>query len=85
MSMHDGMCDNPLDMSNTKYTNRVASAQRDMNPLGYQLTKKSSFMAKHKKAKDMGFKQQNIMTKDGQDIFNKYQKWVDYSWSKTTN
>ena len=46
MSMHDNIVDNPLDMSDQKYSvpprTRPVSAQRDMNPLGFPLSKDSS-------------------------------------------
>ncbi|ELT92842.1 hypothetical protein CAPTEDRAFT_224063 [Capitella teleta] len=76
MSMHDGMCDNPLDMSNTKYMNRVASAQRDMNPLSNPMSKQSPFMNKHPSKRGIpNFKQiDNLTSTEGSDVFNKYQK-----------
>lgn len=55
LSMHDKMCDNPLDMSAAKYQSpRVASAavgQRDMNPLGYPLAKETAFTRRRKNSK----------------------------------
>ena len=39
MSMHDNMCFDPLDMSNSKYEDRPPSVQKDMNPLGYAMNK----------------------------------------------
>ncbi|XP_012945580.1 uncharacterized protein LOC106013701 [Aplysia californica] len=54
--MHDNIVDNPLDMSDQKYTmpprTRPASAQRDMNPLGFPLSKNSSLQMRQK-AKDL--------------------------------
>ncbi|XP_046353248.2 uncharacterized protein LOC124133067 [Haliotis rufescens] len=56
MSMHDNICDNPLDMSDQKYVmpprQRPPSPQRDMNPLGNALSKFSSFLMK-KQARDL--------------------------------
>ena len=77
------MCNNPLDMSNSKYTKRVPSAQRDMNPLGNHLKKGSPFMRKNLRAKDagrgaedplVGKKSAGEATSEVQDHMNKYQK-----------
>ena len=80
--MHDNMCDNPLDMSNTRYMHkRPASVQRDMNPLGYPMKKDTRFIQKnshtalHKKANDLlGGKKPSEVSSEGLDIFNKYNK-----------
>ena len=83
LSMHDKMCDNPLDMSNTKYMqHRPASVQRDMNPLGFPLKKNTPFIERnnrakslHKKADDLlSGKKPNEVSSEGLDMFNKYQK-----------
>lgn len=56
MSMHDNICDNPLDMSDRKYTmpprKRPPSTQRDMNPLGNPLSKNSTYLLR-KQALDL--------------------------------
>ncbi|XP_076448070.1 uncharacterized protein LOC143284853 [Babylonia areolata] len=56
LSMHDNIVDNPLDMSDQKYTlpprTRPPSTQRDMNPLGYPLSRKSSLLMR-KQARDL--------------------------------
>ncbi|GFS03632.1 hypothetical protein ElyMa_001155200 [Elysia marginata] len=56
MSMHDNIVDNPLDMSDQKYSvpprTRPVSAQRDMNPLGFHLSKNSSLQMRQQ-AKDL--------------------------------
>ena len=49
--MHDGICLNPFDMSQNKYTKvkRPATREvttRDLNPLGYPLKRRSSFQIK---------------------------------------
>ncbi|XP_033745323.1 LOW QUALITY PROTEIN: uncharacterized protein LOC117330881 [Pecten maximus] len=50
LSLHDNICDNPLDMSNNKYQmpprKRPPSVQRDMNPLGNPLKKSSTHRMK---------------------------------------
>ena len=77
--MHDNVCENPLDMSNNKYTRntRQPSAQRDMNPLGSHLHKKAPFMSKnkeaHKEAKDLLGGKKPDMDKN-KEMFSKYQK-----------
>lgn len=45
LSMHDNICDNPLDMSDNKYDSSLrkpsgALRQRDINPLGQPLKKR---------------------------------------------
>ncbi|GFO14408.1 hypothetical protein PoB_004091300 [Plakobranchus ocellatus] len=54
--MHDNIVDNPLDMSDQKYSvpprTRPVSAQRDMNPLGFPLSKTSSLQMRQQ-AKDL--------------------------------
>ena len=56
LSLHDNIVDNPLDMSDQKYTQpprtRPPSSQRDMNPLGFPLNKKSSLLMR-KQARDL--------------------------------
>lgn len=49
LSMHDGICFNPLDMGLNKYppTRRV-DEQRDMNPLGHPLKRTSAFMMRQR-------------------------------------
>ena len=55
LSMHDNICDHPLDMSPQQYQvpprRRPPSVQRDMNPLSQPLGKISAFALK-KKATD---------------------------------
>lgn len=54
LSMHDNICDNPLDMSAQKYQapprRRPPSVQRDMNPLSQPLSKRSAFLLKKQAA-----------------------------------
>ena len=90
LSMHDNMCVNPLDMRNTKYENRPASTQRDMNPLGYPLSKVNLFDQTKKvkvkvKSKDMqqqakdilaGRVDQDAAKEEGVELYNKYKKYV---------
>ena len=77
--MHDGMLDNPLDMSSTKYRpTRPVSSQRDMNPLGYPLRKDTAWMQKqtqHGQANDL-LKGHNVgeIKQQQMDLYNKYQK-----------
>ena len=88
--MHDNMCVNPLDMRNTKYENRPASTQRDMNPLGYPLSKVNLFDQTKKvkvkvtskdmqqQAKDIlaGRVDQDAAKEEGVELYNKYKKYV---------
>ena len=80
MSMHDGMCNNPLDMSATKYQPpRVASAQRDMNPLGQPLRKDTRFHRDNLKsqAEDLLTGKKGAVqeaSRQALDAFNKYKK-----------
>ena len=84
MSMHDNMCNNPLDMSSDKYMDRQASAaQRDQNPLGHHLTKNSVFIQAnatkgadvHKQARDLlTGRAAASATEENRDMFNRYQK-----------
>lgn len=51
LSMHDGICLNPLDMSQKKYIkeNRPITREttsRDLNPLGFPLKRRTSFQVK---------------------------------------
>ncbi|XP_074645814.1 uncharacterized protein LOC141902071 [Tubulanus polymorphus] len=50
LSMHENICDNPLDMSDKKYQPppRKLSIQRDMNPLGYHLKNNTPFVMRRK-------------------------------------
>ncbi|KAK6175190.1 hypothetical protein SNE40_013705 [Patella caerulea] len=48
LSMHENICDNPLDMSDNKYESMTrkpsgGTRQRDINPLGFPLRKESSY------------------------------------------
>ncbi|XP_050412857.2 uncharacterized protein LOC126827500 isoform X2 [Patella vulgata] len=48
LSMHENICDNPLDMSDNKYDSMTrkpsgGTRQRDINPLGFPLRKESSY------------------------------------------
>ena len=88
LSMHDNMCVNPLDMRSTKYEDRPASVQRDMNPLGYPLSKVNLFDQTKKvkvTSKDMQQQAKNILAgradqdaakEEGVDLYNKYKKYV---------
>lgn len=75
--MHDGICDNPLDMSLTKYpVGHKATEQRDMNPLGFSLKKNTSFLLKQQ-AEDLlsGKKPDKEQArKDNLEMLNKYSK-----------
>jgi hypothetical protein len=61
-------------MSNTKYMNRIASAQRDMNPLGNSLNKQSPFMNKNLAKKGAPNFNKFERSNEATDLFNKYQK-----------
>ncbi|XP_050412886.2 trichohyalin [Patella vulgata] len=79
MSMHDNICDNPLDMSDTKYQmpprKRPPSVQRDMNPLGQPLSQNSTFLLK-KQARDLmeGKLDKSILHADKIELLHKYAK-----------
>lgn len=56
--MHDGICSNPLDMSQSRYAKREKTARpppqpatRDMNPLACPLSRRTSFL--HTEAHDI--------------------------------
>ncbi len=91
--MHDKMMDNPLDMSNNKYQPpRVPSGsqrQRDINPLGYSLSKDSLFLARQKRSRELHENAEELLSgkkntrtsqqaaqikSDNFDMFSKYQK-----------
>lgn len=77
LSLHDNICDNPLDMSDKKYQmpprERPASAQKDMNPLGMPLNKMSTYQMK-KRANDLqeGKIDPRSLTKEEVDTLGKY-------------
>lgn len=75
--MHDGICDNPLDMSLNKYgANRRVNEQRDMNPLGHPLKKQTAFMLRQQ-AEDLlsGKKpEKEEAKKENSELINRYSK-----------
>ena len=80
LSMHDNICDNPLDMSDNKYdamTRKPSGAfrQRDINPLGHPLRKTSTYMLKQR-ANDLaeGRISKEDLKKEQVEILNKYSK-----------
>lgn len=79
--MHDGICDNPLDMSLSKYgPNRKFDEQRDMNPLGFSLKKQTAFMLRQQAEELLGGKKPDVeqAKKDNADIINRYSKYACY-------
>ncbi|XP_052104237.1 zinc finger CCCH domain-containing protein 13-like [Mytilus californianus] len=82
LSMHDNICDNPLDMSNQKYQmpprRRPPSVQRDMNPLSQPLSKQSAFLLR-KQAVDFeeGTANPDHYTKEYVQRVNKYAQLPD--------
>lgn len=75
--MHDGICDNPLDMSLNKYgSGHRVSEQRDMNPLGFSLKKQTAFILRQQ-AEDLlvGKKPDKEQAKkDNSEMMNRYSK-----------
>lgn len=75
--MHDGICDNPLDMSMNKYgpEHRVTE-QRDMNPLGYPLKKQTAFFLRQQAEDLLSGKKPDTeqAKKENTEIINKYSK-----------
>ncbi|CAG2254687.1 unnamed protein product [Mytilus edulis] len=83
LSMHDNICDNPLDMSDNKYDSSLrkpsgALRQRDINPLGQPLKKTSTYMLKQR-AKDLaeGRISKDDLRKEQIELLNKYNKLPD--------
>ena len=80
LSMHDNIVDNPLDMSNNKYDALLRRPsghrrQRDMNPLGQPLNKKSSFQMRQQAEELLEGKITiDDVPKDNRDLINKYKK-----------
>ena len=79
LSLHDNIISNPFDMSDEKYImpprKRPPSPQRDMNPLGQPLSKKSSFLMK-RQARDYaeGKLGDQMMGEDSLDKIQMYSK-----------
>lgn len=78
LSMHDNIVDNPLDMSDQKYNQKLrqlsgGTRQRDMNPLGMPLKKTSTFQLR-KQAQDLieGKIDPKKMKEEKVEILNKY-------------
>ncbi|XP_041349516.1 uncharacterized protein LOC121368836 [Gigantopelta aegis] len=80
LSMHDNIVNNPLDMSNNKYDALLRrpsgqSRQRDINPLGQPLSKKSSFQMRQQAQELLEGKiTMDDVNKDNRDLINKYKK-----------
>lgn len=84
LSMHDNMCDNPLDMGEKYKPNRSVSPQRDQNPLGHDLKKDSVFIKQNykkndkddlrKKAEDIIIGRKTPDPKDNVDLYKKHNK-----------
>lgn len=75
--MHDGICDNPLDMSLSKYgPGRKVDEQRDMNPLGYPLKKQTAFMLRQQAEDLLSGKKpdKNEAKKENAEMLNRYSK-----------
>lgn len=75
--MHDGICDNPLDMSLNKYPqgHRVVD-QRDMNPLGYPLKKQTAFILRQQAEELLAGKKpdKEDAKKQNAELLNRYSK-----------
>lgn len=79
LSMHDGICDNPLNMSLNKYgPDRKVTEQRDMNPLGYPLKKQTAFMLRQQAEELLSGKKtdKEHAKKENTELLNKYSKYV---------
>ena len=75
--MHDGICDNPLDMSLNKYgPGHRVTEQRDMNPLGYSLKKQTAFMLRQQAEELLAGKKPDVeqAKKDNAEVLKKYSK-----------
>ena len=75
--MHEGICDNPLDMSLNKYgAGHRVTEQRDMNPLGYSLKKKTAFMLRQQAEDLLSGKKPDVeqAKKDNAEVLKKYSK-----------
>ncbi|WAR25226.1 hypothetical protein MAR_010930 [Mya arenaria] len=78
LSMHDNIVYNPLDMSNQKYQQppreRPPSVQRDMNPLGCDLTKQSAYWVRKKAMEMMSGTSNNAVqvSRSYMDILKRY-------------
>jgi hypothetical protein len=74
--MHDNICDNPLDMSDMKYSGmlRRHSIQRDMNPLGYTLQNDSAFILRKKAHDLLEGKVKADVSKENMELLEKYTK-----------
>lgn len=80
LSMHDNICDNPLDMSDNKYNGLLRKPsgeprQRDVNPLGHPLKRNSGYQLK-KQAHDLvdGKIDPNDLKKEKLELLHKYSK-----------
>lgn len=77
LSMHDGICDNPLDMSLDKYApGHKVTEQRDMNPLGFSLKKNTSFLLRAQAEELLAGKKpdKEQAKKDNKELLNRYSK-----------
>ncbi|XP_067932252.1 myosin-2 heavy chain-like [Watersipora subatra] len=77
LSMHDGICDNPLDMSLNKYgPERRLVEQRDMNPLGFSLKKQTAFALRQQADELLSGKKPDVeqAKKDNSEVINRYSK-----------
>ncbi|XP_064632370.1 uncharacterized protein LOC135490795 isoform X2 [Lineus longissimus] len=76
LSMHENICDNPLDMSDGKYSGmlRRHSIQRDMNPLGYQMHNSTAFILRKKAHDLLEGKVKADITKENMELLEKYSK-----------
>ncbi|XP_069142672.1 eukaryotic translation initiation factor 5B-like [Argopecten irradians] len=77
LSLHDNICDNPLDMSNNKYQmpprKRPPSVQRDMNPLGQPLKKSSTHRMKARSIEVLEGKfPKDEYSSEYMDVLNRY-------------